>query len=154
MYAAVERTSLAQYRSLFELNVVGVLAAMQAVIPLMRRTGGGLIINISSGTTKMILPGTGPYASTKHALNGLSMVARAELEPEHIGVSLVYPWITATGFQANALSVNTVTSERIQAARGDSAEYVAELIAQAVQSEAAEVYADNVLLGMARQSRG
>ena len=75
MYAAVERTSLAQYRSLFELNVVGVLAAMQAVIPLMRRTGGGLIINISSGTTKMILPGTGPYASTKHALNGLSMVA-------------------------------------------------------------------------------
>ena len=76
MHVPVEQASLEQYRALFQLNVVGVLSAMQAVIPLMREQGGGVIINISSGTTKMVIPHVGPYASTKSALNALTLTAR------------------------------------------------------------------------------
>ena len=68
MHVPVEKTDLQLYRSIFELNVVSVLNAMQSVIPLMRGQGGGVIVNISSGTSKMVLPGVGPYASTKYAL--------------------------------------------------------------------------------------
>jgi NAD(P)-dependent dehydrogenase (short-subunit alcohol dehydrogenase family) len=53
MHVPVEQADLQQYRSIFELNVVGPLVAMQAVIPIMRRQGGGVIVNISSGTTKI-----------------------------------------------------------------------------------------------------
>ena len=83
-----------------ELNFYAPLVAMQAVVPIMRERGGGSIVNVSSGTTRMVpVPiGTAGYASTKAALNMLSRVARAELAGEGIAVSVVYPFVTATEF--------------------------------------------------------
>ena len=52
---------------------------MQAVIPIMREHGGGMIINISSMVSKMRIPGLAAYAATKSALNMLSDTARVEL---------------------------------------------------------------------------
>lgn len=144
MHTRVETADPQLYRALFELNVVGVLVAMQAAIPLMRRQGGGVIVNISSGTTKSILPGTAPYASTKHALNGLTLAARAELAAENIRVGLVYPWITATDFAANRAATESRGDDRLRTIQGDTADDVAELILEAVETEAAEVYAANV----------
>jgi NAD(P)-dependent dehydrogenase (short-subunit alcohol dehydrogenase family) len=92
--------------------VVGALTAMQAVIPLMREQGGGVIINISSGTTKMVIPNVGPYASTKAALNTLTLTARLELAPDNIRVGLVYPGITATDFIKHAASVRISNDRR------------------------------------------
>ncbi|HEY0694320.1 MAG TPA: SDR family NAD(P)-dependent oxidoreductase [Kribbella sp.] len=45
------------------------------MLPSMRRQGFGRIVNISSGTTGMVLPGIGAYAATKSAVNMLSAVA-------------------------------------------------------------------------------
>src|SRR5690348_17750599 len=45
MHVPVEQANIEQYRALLQLNVVGVLTAMQAVIPLMREQGSGVIIN-------------------------------------------------------------------------------------------------------------
>ena len=92
------------YRSILELNLIGALEAMQAVIPQMRRQGSGSIVNVSSGTTKMILTGSGGYSSSKAALNHLSLVAREELEPDGIAVSVIYPYITATDLERNAIN--------------------------------------------------
>jgi NAD(P)-dependent dehydrogenase (short-subunit alcohol dehydrogenase family) len=50
-----------------------VLNAMQAFTPIMRAQGEGVIINISSGVSKRFVPGVGPYASTKYALNALAL---------------------------------------------------------------------------------
>lgn len=86
------------FRAIIELNLVAPLVAMQAVIPAMRRQGGGSIINVSSGTTRRVLPGVGAYAATKAGLNMLSAVARRELADDGIVVSTVYPFITATEF--------------------------------------------------------
>jgi short-subunit dehydrogenase len=149
MYASIEKMDLQQYRSIFELNVVSVIAAMQDVIPIMRAQGGGVIINISSGTSKipierLKLAAVGSYASTKYALNAVSLTARSELAADNIRVGLVHPGITATDFQANVASGPLRTQGRPGAMQPDSAEYVAEKILEAIQTEEAEVYADSV----------
>jgi NAD(P)-dependent dehydrogenase (short-subunit alcohol dehydrogenase family) len=98
LHVPVEQIDLDDLRAVFELNVVGALAALQAVVPVMRAGGGGSIVNVSSGTTLFTPSGTGGYAATKAALNMLSAVARAELAADGIVVSTVYPFITATEF--------------------------------------------------------
>ncbi len=143
MYTQVEQTSIEQYRALFQLNVVGVLSAMQAVIPLMREQDGGVIINISSGTTKLVIPTVGPYASTKSAVNALTLTARLELAHDNIRVGLVYPGVTATGFVKHAASA-PMSSDRPQVMQVESPEQVAEKIVEAIQTEAAEVYTENL----------
>jgi short-subunit dehydrogenase len=65
---------------------------MQAVVPIMRERGGGAIVNVSSGTSRMVLPGVGAYAATKAALNMLSLVAREEFATDGIVDSLGLPF--------------------------------------------------------------
>ena len=147
MHVPIEQANLQEYRSVFELNVVSVIAAMQAVIPVMRLQGGGVIVNVSSGTSKVVLPGVGPYASTKYALNAITLTARQELASENIRVGLVYPGITATDFHNNLAQRSDEQEGRNRRSRimqPDTPEYVAEKILEAVQTEAAEVYADSV----------
>jgi len=98
LHVPVEQVDADAFREVFELNVLAPLALMQAVLPAMRRQGGGAIVNVSSGTSLMTLPGVGAYSATKTALNQLSKTARAEMAADGIVVSLVYPSVTATEF--------------------------------------------------------
>jgi short-subunit dehydrogenase len=98
LHLPVIDVDLDDVRAVLELNVLAPLALMQAVVPVMRSGGGGAIVNISSGSTRRVLPGVGPYAATKSALNTLTDVARAELARDNIAVSLVVPGITKTAF--------------------------------------------------------
>ena len=92
------RLDLDEFARVLQLNVISLVAMTQAVLPAMRAQGSGRIVNISSGTTRMALPGVGAYAATKAAVNMLAAVARRELEADGIAVSLVLPSITATEF--------------------------------------------------------
>ena len=96
LYGIVEKVEIASYRAIWALNVEGPLIAMQKVIPLMRAQGGGSMVDISSMVSKNYFPRIGAYASTKYALNALSLTARAELAPDHIIVSVVYPGLVET----------------------------------------------------------
>lgn len=91
------------YRQIIELNLLGPLHALQAVVPKMQEQGGGVIINISSTVSKLAIPMIGAYASTKYALNGLSLTARNELAAENIRVVLFHPGQTDTDFGKNAM---------------------------------------------------
>ena len=117
-------------RAVLELNVVAALEAMQAVLPAMRTQGRGAIVNVSSGTTRRVLPGVGAYAASKAALNMLSAVARQEFAADGVVVSTVYPFITDTEFhdvlRAGALD------HRMPA--GDPPERVAEAILELVET--------------------
>jgi short-subunit dehydrogenase len=84
----------------------------------------------------------GPYASTKYALNALTLTARAELAKDDISVGLMIPGLTATDFHRNAISYRMEFQRPPQHA--DTAEHVAGKIVEAVESEAAEVYADSI----------
>lgn len=148
--APIEKVNLEAFRSVFELNVVSVLAAMQEVIPIMRTQGGGVIINISSGTSK-IPPErygrtnpVGPYASTKYALNAITLIGRQELAADNISLGLVYPGVTATNFFNNLAEGRQPASTPHGATNVESAESVAEKVLEAVETQAAEVYADNL----------
>lgn len=98
LHVPVEEAELDDVRAVLELNVLAPLALMKAVLPSMRAAGGGAIVNVSSGVTRRVIPGVGPYAATKAALNTLSDVARAELARDGVVVSLVLPPIVDTAF--------------------------------------------------------
>lgn len=144
VYAPIEHIDVAQYQQIVELNLFGVLHAMQAVIPLMRAQGGGVIINISSNVSKMAIPNIGAYASTKYALNGLSLTARAELASDNIRVCLMHPGLTATDFGKNALVSHPggrptmPPGSRTGMPTPDTVEMVAAKILETAQNEPAE----------------
>lgn len=142
IYGAVEHVDKDAYADVWQLNVVGPLVAMQQIIPRMRAQGGGMIINISSMVSKNYFPNLGAYASTKYALNALSLTARAELAEDNIIVSVVFPGLTDTDFGKNAVRADNtfVSRNRPNMPNADSAEHVATRIAYALESGDAEVY--------------
>lgn len=131
------------YRQIIELNMLGPLHGIQAVVPKMKEQGGGVIINISSSVSKMAIPGISTYASTKYALNGLSLTARNELAADNIRVVLFHPGQTATDFGKNALIEENMVNWRPDTASPmpapDSAEAVAYKILEAAITEPAEM---------------
>jgi short-subunit dehydrogenase len=100
---SIEEIEPALFDEIFHLNVLGPIVAMEAVIPVMRFQGGGSIVNINSGTAFMTVPQYSVYSSSKRALLGFSLAARAELEKDRIVVSEIYPFITATNFGTNRM---------------------------------------------------
>jgi NADP-dependent 3-hydroxy acid dehydrogenase YdfG len=94
----LDQVDPALFSQVLQLNVIGLVAMTQAVLPAMRQRGFGRIVNISSGSTRRVAVGFGAYTSTKSAVNMLSGVLRQELAADGIAVSLLLPSITATEF--------------------------------------------------------
>jgi len=145
MMGPIEAIDMDDLKYLMALNVYGPLAAMQAVIPAMREKGGGAIVNVSSALSKMSVPNLGGYASTKYALNGLSLTAHNELAKDGIMVSTVYPNMTATDFNRNAIQRGDVAWQPRHGGAEpviDTAEMVAERILDAIESGTPEQFID------------
>ena len=102
LVGAVEETSITQAQALFDTNVLGVLRMIQAVLPEMRRQGSGEIINIGSVLGFIPAPYMGVYASTKHAIEGLSESLDHEVRSFGIRVVLIEPHYIRTNLDANA----------------------------------------------------
>ena len=80
-------------------NLTGAFNGIQAVLPHMRKTGGGAIVNIASIAGQRIsFGGTANYTASKAGLLGLTRHAAYELAPDRIRVNAVCPGATATGF--------------------------------------------------------
>ena len=142
--APVEHIDIELLRQIYQLDLVGPLVAMQAVIPVMRKQGGGSIINVSSGTSLMNLPNMSPYSSLKRALNALSLAAREELKDDNIVVSVVYPFMTATDFEENTIKDSHILWEGDDEGDlppADPPEHVAAKILEAIETGVPEVYA-------------
>jgi NAD(P)-dependent dehydrogenase (short-subunit alcohol dehydrogenase family) len=98
VYGAVENVELDEARRQFEVNLFGVAAVTQAVLPPMRKQGRGAIVNVSSMGGKVYTPLGAWYHASKHALEGWSDCLRLELEPFGIDVILIEPGLIATEF--------------------------------------------------------
>jgi short-subunit dehydrogenase len=151
--APVEKTDIDTFHYIFDLDVIGPLVAMQHVIPIMRKQGGGAIINISSGTALMYLPNMSAYSASKRALAGISLTAREELKKDNITVSVVFPYITLTEFEKNTIKATGENEEQIGSAPfpPDSAEYVAQKILDGIESGEAEIFAHDWMKKMAER---
>jgi NAD(P)-dependent dehydrogenase (short-subunit alcohol dehydrogenase family) len=93
--APLEAIPLAALREQFEINVFGALAVTQAMLPLLRRTRGRIVM-ISSVQGRLAAPFVGPYAASKHALEALSDSLRAELLPSGVDVAIIEPGAVKT----------------------------------------------------------
>ncbi len=136
--SSVEKLNIDDYKNVMELNVFAVVRTMQAVIPIMREQGKGMILNVSSMVSKNYFPDLAGYSSTKYALNAISLTAREELAPDGIVVSVFHPKMTATEFGQNALGEKYVSSAGRPGMTVDSAEDVARKIAEQIETEAPE----------------
>lgn len=97
----LEDVPLAEWRRLHEVNVIGLVAVLQALLPAMRNRaknggGGGHIVNIASAAGLVGFPGMAAYGATKAAVNGLSESLRAEVAGSGIGVTAVCPGFVKT----------------------------------------------------------
>jgi short-subunit dehydrogenase len=106
-----EESSIEQAKAIFETNFFGLIRMTRAVVPHMRRQGGGRIINIGSVLGFLPMPYGALYAATKHAVEGYSESLDHELRTRNIRVSVVEPAYTKTQFDANFLAPDSMLDE-------------------------------------------
>lgn len=103
MVGAIEETSLVQAKALFDVNLFGAIAMIQAALPAMRARRGGHIVNITSLSGFAPWWGTGIYGASKYALECVGQTLAQELAPLGIRVTNVAPGGFRTGFAGSAL---------------------------------------------------
>jgi NAD(P)-dependent dehydrogenase (short-subunit alcohol dehydrogenase family) len=144
--AGAEESSIEQARSIFDTNFFGIVRMTRAVVPHMRRQGGGRIVNIGSALGLVPMPYMTLYVATKHAIEGYSESLDHELRTRGIRVTVVEPASTKTHFDANLLEPDLKLDEyrEIRAALGkklkevnataDEPEVVAEVVLKAASA--------------------
>lgn len=90
-----------KFSDILDINVKGLFNAILAVIPYMKKQGGGSIINTSSMVTKFGQTLGVAYPTSKFAVNGLTVSLARELGPDKIRVNAVAPGITNTDMVKN-----------------------------------------------------
>jgi NAD(P)-dependent dehydrogenase (short-subunit alcohol dehydrogenase family) len=93
--APLELVPLDELREQLEVNVVGQVAVIQALLPALRRARGRIVLMGSIGG-RSALPFLAPYAASKHALEAIADSLRVEVRPFGVHVSLVEPGSIAT----------------------------------------------------------
>ncbi|WP_332744289.1 oxidoreductase [Hydrogenophaga sp.] len=111
LMGAAEESSLEQARSLFDVNVFGVIRTIKAVLPVMRRQRSGRIVNISSVMGLIPAPYYALYGATKYALEGYSESLDHEVRDMGIRVVLVEPAYTRTSFESNLIQADQQLDE-------------------------------------------
>ena len=121
MLGAVEETSVAEAKHLFDTNLFGLLRTTQAVLPIMRKQAAGRIVNVSSVLGFLPAPYMGLYSASKHAVEGLSETLDHEVRKFGVRVVLVEPSYTKTNLDLNApvagLKIPAYDDDRQQVSR-------------------------------------
>jgi len=105
-YGPLETTPVEKIRRQFDVNVLGLLATTQAVLPHFRANRSGTIVNISSIGGRFAFPLGTLYHGTKFAVEGLSEALQYELAPIGIRVRLVEPGLIQTDFGGRSFDFN------------------------------------------------
>ncbi len=98
---ALEEVEPEQLRRIFEVNVIAPVLLTQALLPMLRRDRGRIVIVGSLGG-RVAFPFAGPYHATKYALEALADSLRLELRPQGVGVALVEPGTIQTPIWSKA----------------------------------------------------
>ena len=115
----LEHLPIDELRRQLEVNLVGQVAVTQAFIAVLR-TARGRIVNIGSIGGRVALPLLGPYAASKHAMEGITDSLRRELRPWGIEVSIVRPGPIATEIWERG---NANADELLERMPGAAADY-------------------------------
>jgi NAD(P)-dependent dehydrogenase (short-subunit alcohol dehydrogenase family) len=123
---AVEETTSADVRQLFDVQIVGTWNVLRAALPGLRAARSGHIINISSILGLLSLPGWGLYCASKFALEGLSESLAAEVADYGIKVTIVEPGYFNTDFlTSRSIALPASTTDAYPAIREMVQEHLA-----------------------------
>ncbi len=147
LIAGAEESSLEQAKSLFDVNLFGVVRMTKAVLPTMRRQRSGRIVNLSSVMGLIPAPFMALYSASKHAVEGYSESLDHEIRGSGIRVVLVEPAYTRTSFEGNVyqadqpLDVYQSARTNAQGVMGDAMKVAdtPELVASAVVKAGTDV---------------
>jgi NAD(P)-dependent dehydrogenase (short-subunit alcohol dehydrogenase family) len=92
----VETVPMSQAQRQFDVNVFGILRMNRAVVPHMKRQRSGLLLHVSSGAGRVVIPGMGLYCASKFAMEALAETYRYELASLGIDSVLIEPGAYAT----------------------------------------------------------
>jgi NAD(P)-dependent dehydrogenase (short-subunit alcohol dehydrogenase family) len=121
---AVEETSDAELRSLFDLHFFGPAALTRAVLPHMRARGVGAIVQMSSVGGQITAPGFGAYCATKFALEGLTQALADEVAGFGIRTLIVEPGAFRTGLFRPSAAYESAEMPEYADIVGPTREYV------------------------------
>ncbi|QKW19881.1 SDR family oxidoreductase [Kitasatospora sp. NA04385] len=96
---SVENGDPADWRTMYEVNVIGVLHLTQALLPALRASGDGTVLIMSSTAALAAYEGGGGYVAAKHAVHSVAQTLRLELVAEPIRVIEIAPgMVRSEGF--------------------------------------------------------
>ena len=98
VFAPVADMTPAQWSDIIDTNLTGVYNCCHVALPLLRKRGGGYIINISSLAGKNSFVGAAAYCASKAGLNAFSETLMLEVRQDNIRVTYIMPGSVATGF--------------------------------------------------------
>lgn len=98
LVGTIEEASAEDVKAMYETNIFGALAVIQAALPLLRKQGGGHIVGISSNLGHVTLPVIGYYCSSKWAFEAIHESLAAEVKDFGIKVTIIEPGAYATTF--------------------------------------------------------
>lgn len=104
IFESVEKMSPEDFRAVLETNLFGVFYCCHEAIPLMKKRGGGYIINISSLAGTNAHPQMAAYNASKFGLNGFSEALMQEIRHDGIKVSYIMPGSVNTEFGGDETS--------------------------------------------------
>jgi 3alpha(or 20beta)-hydroxysteroid dehydrogenase len=132
--------TIEQITRAFEINQLGPMLGMKHALPLMRRSGGGSIVNMSSSVAVRPFAGIGAYAATKWAIRGLTRIAALEFVEDNIRVNAVLPgYIRTPMTEAFGESMHDVGVSLTPTKRAGRPEEVAQLVRFLLSNESAYI---------------
>jgi NAD(P)-dependent dehydrogenase (short-subunit alcohol dehydrogenase family) len=116
--AAVEETTDADVRAMFDVQVNGTWNVLRAVLPTMRAARSGHVITVSSILGLLSFPGWGLYCAAKFAVEGLTEALAAEVAEHGIATTIVEPGYFDTAFlTSDSLALPSTTTDAYPAIR-------------------------------------
>jgi NAD(P)-dependent dehydrogenase (short-subunit alcohol dehydrogenase family) len=106
---AAEDITLADFREQIDTNLLGVVNVTKAALPVLRRQGGGHIIQVSSIGGRLATPGLSAYQAAKWAVGGFSEVLAKEVAPLGIKVTILEPGGMQTDWAGPSMRVPPVS---------------------------------------------
>jgi NAD(P)-dependent dehydrogenase (short-subunit alcohol dehydrogenase family) len=97
----LEEVGAEEFRQIFEVNVIAPVLLTQRLLPLLRRSGGRVVL-VGSVGGRVALPFGGPYHATKFALEAIADSLRLELRPQGVGVAIIEPGAISTPIWSKA----------------------------------------------------
>lgn len=98
LVGTIEESAAQEVKAMYDTNIFGALAVIQAALPLLRRQGGGHIMGTSSNLGHVVLPVIGYYCSSKWAFEAIHESLALEVKPFGIKVTIIEPGAYATEF--------------------------------------------------------